>query len=120
MERILGRARRPDLNKTADFRPRENAMRVEGDAATARGERSRIAGVGRVLTWNGGSLWIGHSAGHSAMHSHHAIQLSIALAGPFEMKSGRSGAWSRHSAALVRPDVRHEFNGCGTTIAQVF
>lgn len=95
-------------------------MRAEAVAAPDKRERNRIAGVGRVLNWNGGSLWIGHSAGHSAMHAHHAIQLSIALAGPFEMKSGRTGAWSRHAAALVRPDVRHEFNGCGTTIAQVF
>ena len=95
-------------------------MRANGQTVTARRERSRIAGVGRVLAWNGGSLWIGHSAGHSAMHSHHAIQLSIALAGPFELKSGRTGAWSRHTAALVRPDAQHEFNGCDTTIAQVF
>ena len=95
-------------------------MRAEGQTVAARRERSKIAGVGRVLAWNGGSLWIGHSAGHSAMHSHHAIQLSIALADPFELKSGRTGAWSRHTAALVRPDARHEFNGCGTTIAQLF
>lgn len=95
-------------------------MRANGQTEAARRERSRIAGVGRVLAWNGGSLWIGHSAGHSAMHSHHAIQLSFALAGPFELKSGRTGAWSRHTAALVRPDARHEFNGCDTTIAQVF
>jgi AraC family transcriptional regulator len=91
-------------------------MRAESHTVAARRERSKIAGVGRVLGWNGGSLWIGHSA----MHSHHALQLSIALAGPFELKSGRTGAWSRHTAALVRPDAQHEFNGCGTTIAQVF
>jgi AraC-like DNA-binding protein len=95
-------------------------MRANGQTEAARRERSRIAGVGRVLAWNGGSLWIGHSAGHSAMHSHHAIQLSFALAGPFELKSGRTGSWSRHTAALVRPDARHEFNGRDTTIAQVF
>lgn len=95
-------------------------MRADVQVTAARRERSRIAGVGRVLTWNGGSLWIGHSAGHSAMHAHHAIQLSIALAHPFELKSGRTGVWTRHAAALVRPDARHEFNGCGTTIAQLF
>ena len=95
-------------------------MRAKDHAVAARRERSKIAGVGRVMTWNGGSLWIGRSAGHSVMHAHHAIQLSLALACLFEMKSGCTGAWSRDAAALVRPDARHEFNGCGTTIAQVF
>lgn len=95
-------------------------MQTETSADTATRERGNIAGIGRVLMWNGGSLWIGRSAGRSTMHAHHAIQLAFALRGHFDMRSGRTGAWSSYNAALVRPNQRHQFDGLGTAMAQVF
>jgi AraC-like DNA-binding protein len=78
-----------------------------------------IAGIGRVLLWNGGSLWIGHDAGPVQPHDHHAIQVSLALTGSvrFRVPEGR---WADYSAAMVRPHQKHEFDGNGQSVAQIF
>lgn len=78
-----------------------------------------IAGIGRVLLWNGCSLWIGHGAGLVQAHDHHAIQISLALTGcvRFRVPGGR---WSDYSAAMVPPHRRHQFDGNGQMVAQVF
>lgn len=82
-----------------------------------------VAGIGRICTWQGGSLWYGRNAGHAAPHAHHAIQITFALE---EQESGfllrQSGAlqWSDFRAAIVMPHRRHEFDGRGGWIAHVF
>lgn len=78
-----------------------------------------IAGIGRVLLWNGGSLWIGHDAGPVQPHDHHAIQISLALTGCVRFREPE-GRWTEYSAALVRPHQRHEFDGNGQSVAQIF
>jgi AraC-like DNA-binding protein len=82
-----------------------------------------IAGIGRICLWQGGSLWIGRNAGRALPHAHHAIQITLALDGPdgrFLLRGGADGAWSRFGAAIVMPHRRHEFDGRGGTIAQIF
>jgi AraC-like DNA-binding protein len=82
-----------------------------------------IAGVGRILLWQGGSLWIGREAGHSHLHSHHAIQLTLALDesdGAFLLRDGPGHDWIAHEAAMVRPHHEHEFDGRGRSLAHVF
>jgi AraC-like DNA-binding protein len=91
------------LNETADMK---TAPRV-------------IAGIGRVLLWNGASLWIGHEAGPAQAHEHHAIQLSLALTGCVRFRVPE-GQWLDYSAALVRPHQRHQFDGNGQSVAQIF
>lgn len=83
-------------------------------------DRSKpIAGVGRVLLWGGGSLWIGHSAGSVGVHAHHAIQISLALSGRLKLRS--DGAhWKEYLGAIVHPHHRHQFDGCGEAVAQLF
>jgi len=78
-----------------------------------------IAGVGRVLLWSGGSLWIGHAAGSVGFHEHHAIQISLALTGRVKFRSEGS-AWRDYAAAIVRSHHRHQFDGCGESVAQLF
>jgi len=78
-----------------------------------------IAGVGRVLLWSGGSLWIGHAAGSGNEHAHHAIQISLALTGRLKLRSDH-GAWHEYTGAIVRPHHRHQFDGCGESVAQLF
>ena len=81
-----------------------------------------VAGIGRVCMWQGGSLWIGREAGHAHPHSHHAIQIAVALdgaGGRFRLRGGADD-WSAYEAAIVLPDCRHEFNGGGGFIAQIF
>src|SRR5262245_21689394 len=81
--------------------------------------RRAIAGVGRVLLWNGGSLWIGHAAGGGEVHAHHAIQVSLALTGRVKFRRD-NGEWQAYTAALVCPHHRHQFDGCGESVAQLF
>lgn len=78
-----------------------------------------IAGIGRVLLWQGGSLWIGHAAGGSDAHAHHAIQICVALTAEvrFRVPDGR---WSAYAAVMILPHQPHEFDGNGQSVAQVF
>jgi AraC family transcriptional regulator len=77
-----------------------------------------IVGIGRVLLWPGGSLWIGRAGGLAQAHAHHAIQISLALTGRLRL-CGDDG-WLEHAAAMVSPHRRHQFDGSGETVAQVF
>lgn len=83
--------------------------------------RRPIAGIGRICMCNGASVWIGRSAGQAKPHAHHAIQISIALDGEFDLREAGVRATDSHAcAALVPPDLRHQFDGLGATVAQVF
>jgi AraC family transcriptional regulator len=79
-----------------------------------------IAGIGRVLLWSGGSLWIGRSAGRVLAHAHHAIQISLALSGRLRLRSADDGQWSCYAGAIVLPHQRHQFDGAGESVAQIF
>jgi AraC-like DNA-binding protein len=92
-------------------------------AASARAPALRIAGIGRICMWQGGSLWIGRNGGHAATHAHHAIQLTFALDGPqarFRLRGGASPSWTERGNAAVMPNRPHEFDGCGGAIAHIF
>ena len=52
-------------------------------------------GRGRILIWEGGSLWIMEAVSATRQrarlnepHSHHAVQVTLALDGDFEFESG--------------------------------
>jgi AraC-like DNA-binding protein len=79
-----------------------------------------IAGIGRVLLWNGASLWIGRAAGRVSPHAHHAIQVTLALSGRIRLRSDPNDPWAEHVGAIVRSHHRHQFDGCGESVAQVF
>jgi AraC family transcriptional regulator len=77
---------------------------------------------GRILFWEGASLWILRTAPGEAypktdLHAHHAVQLSFALAGRAELedREGRVGA----EAIAVAPDAPHAFEGSGM-VAHLF
>lgn len=77
---------------------------------------------GRILAWEGGSLWIfaappGEQYPRTAFHAHHVIQLTLALSGKVEL-DGDDGRVSGVAVA-VAPDVRHAFRGTGR-VAHVF
>lgn len=99
------------LNETADFTP--------SPATSATRSRRPVAGIGRVLLWSGGSLWIGRDAGRVEPHAHHALQISLALDSRFLMAAG-DGAWREHRGAIVLPHRLHRFDGCGERIAMIF
>jgi AraC family transcriptional regulator len=82
-------------------------------------KRRPVAGIGRVLLWSGGSLWIGREAGRVETHAHHAIQIALAMDSGFLMRHADTG-WREHQGAIVMPHRPHQFDGCGHGVAQIF
>jgi AraC-like DNA-binding protein len=75
-------------------------------------------GTGRILFWEGASLWllaagpeVGAAGFQGTRHAHHAVQVTFALAGRFELES----AQRRVAAAIaaVAPDVPHAIRASG-------
>jgi len=91
-------------------------------ADTAPEARKRpVAGVGRVIGWPGGSLWIGRQIGAIQDHAHHAIQVSLALEGDrFRIQADGWPEWRETRGAIVMPDRRHRLDGCGGALATLF
>lgn len=110
VKRMVPAAARADLYERAD---------VPTVPARRSGVRP-IAGVGRVHFWSGGSLWMGRDAGRGQTHAHHAIQITLALDGRFALREHEDSAWSGFQGAIVLPHCRHQFDGCGSVIAQLF
>lgn len=79
---------------------------------------------GRIVSWEGASLWVfGTRPGEgrypkTAPHSHHAVQVTLALRGSFtlETKEGPVSA----AAAAVAPDTEHTFEATEGVIAHLF
>jgi len=113
VQRILVSKPVPDLNKTADLRERA-ALEARPTAS-----RRAIAGVGQVLLWSGGSLWIGRDAGRVERHAHHAIQITLSMDSPLRL-AGADGEWREHLGAVVPPHLVHRFDGCGRRTAMLF
>ena len=80
----------------------------------------QISGVGRVIFWSGGSLWIGTAAAPGDLHAHHAIQVSLGLTGPVEFTPCAEGEWTPYSAVVIRNDLLHAFRAPGRLIAHIF
>ncbi len=77
----------------------------------------KVAGRGRIIIWEGGSLWImqalqapGAALNATDFHAHHAIQVTLALDGRFRL---RTPAQSLARDAAVAPDVAHVFAAAG-------
>lgn len=84
--------------------------------------RMSTTAYGRILVWEGASLWIlsappGQRYPKTAAHAHHALQLTVALTGrvDFDLESGCLGG----DAVAIAPDVPHAFEGTGL-VAHVF
>ncbi|RWM13951.1 MAG: AraC family transcriptional regulator [Mesorhizobium sp.] len=79
-----------------------------------------IAGIGRIIFWSGGSLWIGQALGPSEMHAHHAVQLAIALSDRVEFRTDNAAPWQAYAGAVIPPDLPHTFQAPGRMIAHLF
>lgn len=84
------------------------------------GSNKEIVGIGRVVLWSGGSLWIGRAVGKAQPHAHHAIQISLALTDVLRLYDHTAGAWADYAGAIVLPHQRHQFDGGGKSVAQIF
>lgn len=106
----------PVLNFWADLS--DPAMQPHDTTSDSR--KRAIAGVGRVLVWPGGSIWIGRHVGHVPTHAHHAIQISLALDGRFRI---RAPGWAQSqptAGVVIQPDRPHSLDGCDGSVATLF
>jgi AraC-like DNA-binding protein len=78
---------------------------------------------GRMVFWEGASLWIlGTRPGEgpypkTASHSHHAVQVTLALRGELTLETRKQHV--KGGAAAVAPDTEHTFAGEGL-VAHLF
>jgi len=79
-----------------------------------------VAGVGRIIGWPGGSLWIGRHLAPIQDHAHHAIQISLAMEGSFRIQAHGWPEARGTRGMVVMPDRRHRFDGCGASVATLF
>ena len=52
----------------------------------------------------------------SASHSHHCVQLVMAIEGTLRFRCGQQDEWKKCSAVLIRPDALHEVDANKTTV----
>lgn len=79
---------------------------------------------GRILAWEGASVWIlsapaGQHYPKTDMHSHHVLQLTLALIGRVEFEGEAEGDAIGGHAVAVAPDAPHRFEGTGL-VAHIF
>jgi len=77
------------------------------------------AGIGRVLFWEGGSLWLALITGTMGWHEHHAIQLCLPIQGSAQFKTDPDGDWITCEGAIIAPDVPHVFHAPGSVVANI-
>lgn len=80
----------------------------------------QVGGIGRVIVWSGGSLWIGRALARSEWHAHHAIQLCLGLSGQVRFCGEPDRQWSAYGGAFIPSDLGHEFDAVGTVVAHLF
>lgn len=78
-----------------------------------------VVGIGRVIFWKGGSLWIGRAMAPADFHSHHAVQLAIGFDGPVQFRGDENESWTVASAILVPPGFAHAFQAPGVRVANL-
>jgi AraC-like DNA-binding protein len=80
----------------------------------------QTTGRGRILLWRGGSIWIGRAEQPTDVHSHHAIQISLALSdGNLHFREA-DNVWKDFAAAVIPAHCPHAFKASGQLVANVF
>lgn len=79
----------------------------------------QLAGIGRVVFWEGGSLWLALVTGVMEIHAHHAIQISLPLEGMSQFKGSKDADWISYAGAVIGPDVPHAFQAPGKVVATI-
>lgn len=78
-----------------------------------------LVGVGRVVFWEGGSVWLALLAAANNWHSHHAIQLCLPVDAEAQFQTSENGEWFRYAGAIITPDVPHGFRAPGRVVVNI-
>jgi AraC-like DNA-binding protein len=68
----------------------------------------RLVWPAAMIVWGPGFI--------SARHSHHCVQLVMAIEGTLLVRGGPEDEWKKCGAVLVRPDALHEVDARDTTV----
>jgi AraC-like DNA-binding protein len=80
---------------------------------------SKLFGTGRRVIWNGGNAWIGHTEDQTDFHSHHLIQLTLALSEKVRFQAPGQ-QWRSYTAAVIASHQPHAFEARGQLVALIF
>jgi AraC family transcriptional regulator len=69
--------------------------------------------------WDGGYLLVGRGEGVVPPHSHHAIQIALAIDGAVSLQ-GERGDWRTGRGFIVRADAVHSYKPNGSLVAMTF
>jgi AraC family transcriptional regulator len=84
------------------------------------GRSMRGTSSGRIVLWQGGSIWIGETRATTGLHAHHAIQITLALEGEFRLRDPATPDFGEGlAAAIIAANRPHAFTAEGT-VALVF
>ena len=85
----------------------------------------RTKAYGRMVFWEGACLWVLGKRPQdppypkTTFHSHHAVQVTLALEGSFTLE-GHENQAADVFAAAVAPDAEHAFEAHGDAVAHLF
>lgn len=81
---------------------------------------SKLFGTGRRVVWHGGSTWVGHTEDQTDFHSHHMIQLTLALSGGHVRFKVPDQDWISYTATIIAAHEPHAFEARGQLVALIF
>src|SRR5262249_6382039 len=79
----------------------------------------KIAGTGKVVFWEGGSLWLALITGNNSLHLHHATQISLPLTGNVAFRQAAGEDFVPYAGAVIAPDTPHVFSAPGRVLAHI-
>lgn len=79
----------------------------------------QLAGIGRVIFWEGGSLWLALITSAGSLHFHHAVQISLPLDGQVRFRRSQSTDWQEYAGVVIAPDLPHAFDAPGRVVANI-
>ncbi len=80
----------------------------------------KVAGTGRIVLWDGGSIWIGRAAGSTEFHSHHAVQITVPLSGGEVRFRHPEGPWKAYSGTIIAAHQSHAFEAPDALVGLIF
>lgn len=80
----------------------------------------KLSGIGRILFWNGGSLWVGRSEEPTDYHSHHAVQITVSFSNEGVQFRQPGGEWHNYYGAIISANQSHAFDGRGKFVGMIF